>query len=171
MDRNWIKEKFADAFLSEPQKAALAAGALASIFAGIGELAKLGYRYDLVELVPEDRESIVEYPKMLYHDALGTRTVDNEVEENKLGPGWRTTPTLEFVPPPPSGKPVVPPPSSPPPEVIAKGASTSIDSTQSPSLVVDKQPAPAMTDKQVLDKRIAEGSGASTPNVDTDQDA
>lgn len=91
MDKEVLKAKLADAFINLPQKAFLAASALESVFHGIDELAKVGFRFSLEEAAGTEP---VEFPKMLYHDSFAPKglVVGSQEEVDKLGPGWRTTP-------------------------------------------------------------------------------
>jgi len=95
-----ISEDLANTHALAPQRAQLAKIAIDQIYAGIDELAKLGRTFDLFEVKPGYGKVPDEYPKMLYHDSKGQTTVSGRDEENRLGPGWRLTPSsIPQVPP------------------------------------------------------------------------
>lgn len=142
-----LKDRLTTELAMEPQRQALATGAVDSVVAGIAELAKLGYRFTLVPSEhPAVEAQVEEYPKMLYRNQVPTElTVDSEEAETEArADGYRAL--NEAV------KPV------PEPAVDSQPKNSS---TEAPV----QAPKPAMTEKEVVEARMAAGSGASKPNV------
>lgn len=175
MDLKLLSNDLQNRFLGQPQKQKLIQIAIDSIQAGIQELARLGLRY---ELITEDRTVVpVEYPKMLYRaegEGLVTILVNNEQEDlDAVNNGYVTQaetkePTPAAPELPPSEDPLVS--QDAPPELKTGGAQGGapqlLPSDRNVTLDTPvKSPAPAMTDKQVVEQRMATGSGASTPNT------
>lgn len=175
MDLKLLSNDLQNRFLGQPQKQKLIQIAIDSIQAGIQELARLGLRY---ELITEDRTVVPdEYPKMLYRaegEGLVTILVNNEQEDlDAVDAGYATQaetkePTPAAPALPPSEDPNIP--QDAPPELKTGGAQGSAPQLLpgDRNVTLDtpvKSPAPAMTDKQVVEQRMATGSGASTPNT------
>ena len=77
------------AHTAHPQRHRLAKLALEEVESGLAKLASLGHRFALTEAaaaVPE------QWPRMVYHDAQGSRVVGSALEFHDLGAGWRFTP-------------------------------------------------------------------------------
>lgn len=132
---------------AEPQRQAKASQGIAAIEAGIAELAQLGYRFAAVEAetthTPSEPQ---EYPKMLYRatEYPFEVTVDDgdaEAEARKRG----YTGPLDA-----------------PPSQSAMN-SQPLNPTTAPPV---HAPKPPITDHDVLEQRIANNSGASTPTTD-----
>ncbi len=89
--RSELAEELAAQHADTPQRAALTDLALKSIYTGIDELASLGHTF---ELVRGSTQPVREFPKMMYHDdlAAGGREIDSQVEQDRLGLGWRDRP-------------------------------------------------------------------------------
>lgn len=131
---------------AEPQRQAKASQAIAGIEAGIGELAALGYRFACVEaLSTHTPEPPQEYPKMLYRSGeypfdITVEDEDGEREALERGYAGRGE-AMKALEPAVNSEPKNPIPG---------------ENFQAPK--------PALTDKEVLDKRIDAGSGASIPS-------
>lgn len=95
MLKDELKGKLALQFALEPQKAYQANSAIAGVFAGLEELAKLGHTYQLVEgasALP------LEFPKMVYSDSLAPYelVVNSQDELEALPQGWDVHPSLRI---------------------------------------------------------------------------
>lgn len=136
------------ALSAEPQRQAKASQAIANIEAGIAELASLGLSYAAVEAqTSHTPASPQEFPKMLtrsgdYPNELVVNDENEESDARKDGYVFAG-----------DAKPTIQP---------------AVNSVPDADPVPAKAPTPAMTDKQVLDARMAAGSGTSTPNISTD---
>lgn len=164
-DWNDLKTYLGEAHLMHPQRAFMAQAALETIRGGIGELAKLGHQFHLVEIAPQATSR--EWPRMYYHDRFGQRTVANELEASKLEPGWRTTPLPEEAQPAPD----LTTPNDDERAKLGTGApekargTSTISDNPRPGLGIDYKPKPAMDDKDQQKDRISKGAGASTPTT------
>jgi hypothetical protein len=88
-ERQALLDWMAAHHLTTPQRAAKAHMALEAAFAAIDELASLGFHCVLSEMDPSSQNAPrLEYPKMVYSDTEGVRTVANAKELADLGPGW-----------------------------------------------------------------------------------
>lgn len=81
-DQHFLEAKINQDLASQPQRQALGQHALAAVLDGLGKLAALGYKYELVETSgvhqpPKPQE----YPKMLYLAGKPEITVEDEVGE------------------------------------------------------------------------------------------
>lgn len=86
-----LREVVLSQHLAHSQRWHMAKMALESLEAALASLAALGHRF---MAVPLQAPAIIEFPKVMYHDGLGTRTIESEAEAKALGDGWRDTPQV-----------------------------------------------------------------------------
>ena len=84
---NWdeLRDRLHFDLLATPQREYAAIAAVNAAQAACGELAKLGYLFELIEF---QAAPIEEWPKAVYHPELGTRTINSQAEFDRLGAGW-----------------------------------------------------------------------------------
>lgn len=93
--REWLTIEHA----AHPQKQYLALAALKSIESGVTILHSLGHEFALKARGVGD---FLEWPKMFYHDQMGTLVVHSPEAASQLTAGWRDTPRPRDEAPPPT---------------------------------------------------------------------
>lgn len=150
MDLNEYKGRLTLELSTQPQKQAKALAAVDSLSAGIAELASLGYRVAAVdEFTTHEPPRPEEFPKMLYCAGKVPPEVTVEDEAGEAEARKNDYRGLN--------------------EALAP-LQPAVDSNPlTPNLAPPAHaPDPPITDKEVLEQRIAEGSGASVDTVHED---
>ena len=84
-----LKTEISAQYSSNPQLSWYLNSVIESVKAGLETLARHGHLYDLIEGTAKPPE---EFPKMMYHQTIGALGVENQADQEALGPGWQEKP-------------------------------------------------------------------------------
>lgn len=85
-----LKAELLAKYEGAPQQRWHVSAAIEMVQQGLAELRSMGHLFDIVD---GETAPPVEWPKMFYHQTIGSLAVNSQAEADELGPGWSDHPS------------------------------------------------------------------------------